>query len=101
MVFQAASALALWLTGTMATFLVERYLVGWTSEEVRLLTDRIARNHLVFKQLGVRHVYSMAVTSDEMCLCVFEGPTADAVRHANESAGFPCDRVTHSEVVIS
>ena len=84
----------------MATFLVERYLVGWTRDDIQQLTDRIAQAQTHFGPLGVRHVHSVVVSSDEMCLCVFEGPDADTVARANAGAGFPFDRVVAGDVVI-
>jgi len=49
---------------------------------------------------GVRHIHSILVPGDEMCLCLVEGPSAEAVRVVAERAGIRVYRVTEAVVVF-
>jgi hypothetical protein len=83
----------------MAVFVVERYLVGWSPDEVHALLSRVGGASDVLAQLGVHHLRSVVIPGDETCLCVFEGPDAETVRHANAVAGLPSDRVVPGELL--
>lgn len=77
----------------MSVFVVERYLVGWTVEEMRRLMAALsACNDPVGR---VRHLRSLLIAEDETCLSVFEAADADAVAAVN--AGLPWDRVVAAE----
>jgi len=75
------------------TYLVECYWPGVSEREV---ADRVA--HVSGAQ--VTHVDSILVRDDEIVLCVFEGPSADAVRDATQRAGLPLERIVESVRVI-
>lgn len=83
----------------MAVFVVERYLVGWTPDEVHTLLSRVAASAEAMAKDGVRHLRSVVIPGDETCLCVFEGPDAETVRRANTVAGLPSDRVVPGELL--
>ncbi len=74
-------------------FVVERYLVGWTGEEIDELERRCDEFSSEFADRGVRYVESIVISVDETCLSVFEGPNADTVREANEVCRLPTGRV--------
>jgi hypothetical protein len=74
-------------------FVVERYLVGWTGEEIDALERRCEESSSQFAERGVRHVESIMIPGDETCLAVFEGPDAETVREANEACRLPTGRV--------
>jgi hypothetical protein len=74
-------------------FVVERYLGGWTAEEIDDLERRSQDSNSEFTNRGVRHIESIVIPADETCLSVFEGPDADTVRHANEACQLPTGRV--------
>ena len=77
----------------MATFLVERFLVGWTPGEVRALLEGAAAAAPQLQRLGVHHLGSIVVPGDEACLSLYDGPDADAVRAAEDCCGLPAGRV--------
>lgn len=77
----------------MRTFIVERYLAGWSPGEVSDLVDRVADQADAFRARGVRHLRSIVLAADETCLCLFEGADAETVRLANESSALPVHRV--------
>ena len=74
-------------------FVVERYLVGWTGEEIAALERRCEESISEFAVCGVRHVESIHIPGDETCLAVFEGPDAETVRNVNEACQLPTGRV--------
>jgi hypothetical protein len=74
-------------------FVVERNLVGWTSEEIDELGRRCDEATRRFAERGVRHVASIMIPGDETCMAVFEGPDADTVRAVNEACRLPAGRV--------
>jgi hypothetical protein len=85
----------------MHVFVVERFLVGWSTDEVDELIERCARCAPAFARIGVRHLESIVIPGDETCLSVFTGPDADTVLEANVDLDLPAGRVlpavTHRE----
>jgi hypothetical protein len=45
---------------------------------------------------GVNYLGSLMFRDDELVLCLFEGPSRAAVKHASERAGIPCERLMDS-----
>ena len=45
---------------------------------------------------GVAYLGSLLFSADNLVLCLFEGPTRAAVKHASERAGIPCERLMDS-----
>jgi len=72
----------------MPTYLVERYLPGRDRAWLEAALARLPRH---FR--GVAYLGSTYVPSDEACLCRFDAPDAEHVRHANELAGVPFARI--------
>jgi uncharacterized protein DUF4242 len=72
------------------TYLVECY---WPGVEADVVQAALARARA---EGEVQCVDSILVPEDEIVLCVFEGPSADAVRDASLRSGFPSERVTPS-----
>lgn len=73
--------------------MVERYLAGWTGDEIDDLLVRLNQLTSHFATYGVTYVRSVVVPGDEVCLCVFDGPRAEPIVAANESARLPTHRV--------
>jgi hypothetical protein len=80
-------------------FVVERYLVGWTADDIRGVAARLNEIDELLAPYGVRYLKSVMLTADETCLCIFEGPDEPSVRAANAAAGLPVDRVVLGEVL--
>ena len=74
-------------------YVVERYLVGWTGEEIAALERRCEESSHEFAERGVRLIESIVIPGDETCLALFEGPDAETVRGVNESCQLPTGRV--------
>lgn len=77
----------------MHVFVVERFLVGWTFDEVTDLVRRCTRSEAEFARSGVHHVESIVIPGDETCLSVFTGPDAGTVLAANVELDLPAGRV--------
>lgn len=73
--------------------MVERFLVGWSAREVDGLLRRLIESEEQLAAHGVRHIESIVIPGDEMCLSLFDGPDLDAVRSANVELALPTDRV--------
>ncbi len=82
----------------MPTFIVERYWPGVTKEQ---LTQALIRSQQVIAQMnqagvGVRHLRSALLPGEEVVFSLYEGPSAEAVREANERAGIHFDRIVEA-----
>jgi hypothetical protein len=77
----------------MDVFVVERFLVGWSADEIDELIERCARSEPAFARCGVHHVESIVIPGDETCLSVFTGPDAGTVLAANVDLDLPAGRV--------
>jgi hypothetical protein len=78
----------------MPTFLVERYLDGWSPERLDDLVQHILRLSRALDAAGVIHLGTVVIPIDECCLSIFESSDVERVRRANEQVDPPCDRIT-------
>ena len=79
----------------MSTYVAERYLPGVTTEQ---LLDAARRAKLATAQMTaagtpVTYLRSTFLTADQTCYCLFEGPSEQAVKQANDTAGLPYERI--------
>ncbi|MEQ1700481.1 MAG: nickel-binding protein [Ilumatobacteraceae bacterium] len=84
----------------MSVFMVERYLVGWSPDEVHELIERTNELAPALADDQVRHVASVYIEADETCLCLFDGPDCERVQAANERHRLPFGRIVESELVL-
>jgi hypothetical protein len=77
----------------MDVFLVERFVVGWSAEEIVALIRDLAAAEQVLTSYGVRHVESIVVAEDETVFSVMAGPDGATVRRANDACELPAHRV--------
>lgn len=84
----------------MSVFMVERYLVGWTPDEVHELIERTNELAAALADDQVRHVASVYIEADETCLCLFDGPDCERVQAVNERHSLPFGRIVRSELVV-
>ena len=79
----------------MATFIVDRVMPGLTHElllEAQRLLHEAARR--VSGGAGtVRYLRCTFLVDEQRCICLFEAPSADAVRRVNDIAQVPFRRV--------
>jgi hypothetical protein len=76
----------------MPTYLVESYVPEGESR-LAATVDAFARSGS-----AARHRWSLFLPEEEICLHVFEGPSAETVRDAAVRAALRCQRI--SEVVL-
>ncbi len=82
------------------TYLVERYLPSGGSLNFSSVSQQARRGADESRSEGVDISYlgSTHSTDDEMCFCLYEAPSAEAVRHANERVGLPVERISEAEL---
>lgn len=85
----------------MQTYVVERYLTGWTGPEVAALLDRLDALAPDFRAAAVTYVSSIVLDTDETCLSIFRGPDAECVRRTNLGYDLPTDRVVAATLAAS
>jgi hypothetical protein len=82
----------------MGVYAVERFLVGWSAEDVDGLLRRLGDATAELDAHGVRHLESIVIPTDETCLSMFVGPDADTVGRANEALGLPFGRILAASI---
>ena len=82
----------------MGTYIAERYLPGITSEQLAAAAGRAKSATADMRQEGtpVRYLRSTFIPGEEKSFCLFEGPSADAVKLANERAQIPFERIVEA-----
>ena len=79
----------------MATFIVDRVMPGLTPEllvEAQRLLHEAARRFSGGAET-VRYLRCTFLADEQRCICLFEAPSADAVRRVNDMAQVPFRRV--------
>jgi Nickel responsive protein SCO4226-like len=72
------------------------YWPGVTKTELEELAERAARNGSRSTSEDVDYLGALLFSDDDLVLCLFDGPSRTAVKHASERAGIPCERVMGS-----
>ena len=87
----------------MAKYVVERYLPGITPDQLMAAAGSAKRTTADMTQEGtaVRYLRSTFIPGEEKCFCLFEGPSADAIKAANERAQIPYERIVEAMHVSS
>jgi hypothetical protein len=88
--------------GSASAFLVERYL---SAGAVAGLATSVARVGRICADQGssraaVRYLQSIYLPADDICFCLFEASSSDAVRAVNEAGHFAFDRISSAVLVI-
>ena len=82
----------------MTVYAVERSLPGITTEALAgaqaAAIDAAERSSA--EGTPVRYLRSVFMPGDARCLCLFEAPSAEAVRRVNDAAGLPYSAVTEA-----
>jgi hypothetical protein len=84
---------------TTRTYLVECYWPGVSEAQLGRVIGRALRREAVWTE--VTWIESVLVPADEIVLCVFEGPSVQAVEAATRRAGLPAERVVESLRVVT
>jgi uncharacterized protein DUF4242 len=79
-------------------FIVERYLPAVPPGELAAAVerDRRAAAGMTAAGIPVRHLSTIYVPSDESCFSLFDAPSADALREAQERAGIGFERIVEA-----
>jgi hypothetical protein len=87
----------------MTTYMVERYLPGVSAQEVLAAAGRAKEttDRMSAEGVAIRYLRSTYVPSEESCFCLFEGPSVELVKSANERAQIPFDRILEAVHVAS
>jgi len=73
------------------TYFVECYWPGVREHDVADAVERLAREPAGEEPVAL--VESILVPADEIVLCVFEGPSVEAVRASAHGCGLPAERI--------
>ena len=82
----------------MARFLVERYLPGAAETVFEELVQSLRSNADLSSRSDVRYLGTVIVPGDDACLCLFDAPSAAAVKDANDTLGATFDRIVEVSV---
>ena len=87
----------------MAKYMVERHLPGIKPDELAAAAARAKATTAETSAEGtpVRYLRSTFVPEEERCYCLFEGPTEEAVREANERAEIPFEHIKEAMHIAS
>jgi hypothetical protein len=79
-------------------FIVERYLPAVRHGELAAAVDRDQRaaEGITAAGVPVRHLFTIYVPSDESCFSLFDAPSADALREAQDRAGIGFERIVEA-----
>ena len=87
----------------MTKYLVERYLPGITPDQLAAAAGSAKRTTAAMTQEGtpVQYLRSTFIPGEEKCFCLFEGPSAEVVRTANDRAQRSYERIVEALHVAS
>jgi Protein of unknown function (DUF4242) len=87
----------------MAKYMVERHLPGFTQEQLPGAAGAAKSSTAQMTEEGtpIRYLRSTFVPAEEKCFCLFEGPSEQAVKEANERAGLPYDRIVEAQFITA
>lgn len=87
----------------MAKYMVERSLPGLSGDQLAAAAAKAKTTAAEMSRQGVpvRYLRSTFVPGENKCYCLFEGPSAQAVKEANERAELPFERIVEAVHVAS
>ena len=77
-------------------FLIERYLSPAAAVDLAASAARVARR---CAEGGIGYLYSAYLPAEDTCFCLFQAPSAGAVRAVNQLANFDFDRLIDAVVL--
>jgi hypothetical protein len=72
------------------------YWPGVSETELDRIAVRATQDKPRSAAEGVKYLGALLFSDDDLVLCLFEGPSRAAVKHASEHAGIPCERPMNS-----
>jgi len=87
----------------MSTYAAERYLPGVTPDQLLDAARHAMRAtaEITAAETPVTYLRSTFPSGDQTCYCLFEGPSEQAVKQANDTAGLPNERIVAAVHVAS
>lgn len=87
----------------MPRYMVERNLPGLTSEQLAAAAKSAKDTTATMTREGkpVRYLRSTYVPSEAKCFCLFEGPSRELVREANERAKLPFEKIHEAQFITA
>lgn len=87
----------------MPKYMVERHLPGFTNDQLPAAAGaaKSTTEQMAAEGTPVRYLRSTFIPAEEKCFCLFEGPSIEAVKDANERAGLPYERIHEAEFVTA
>jgi hypothetical protein len=87
----------------MTKYLVERYLPGMTPEQLVAAAGSAKHTTEAMRREGtpVQYLRSTFIPGEEKCFCLFEGPSAEVVRTANDRAELPYERIVEAQHIAA
>ena len=87
----------------MAKYMVERHLPRITSEQLADAAGRAKKTTAQMTREGtpVRYLRSTFVPGEDKCFCLFDGPSVEVVKEANERAEIPFERIVEAMHIAS
>jgi uncharacterized protein DUF4242 len=87
----------------MPYYMVERHLPGITAEQLTAAATRAksVTAEMTGKGKPVRYLRTTFVPSEEKAFCLFDAPSAERVKEANEIAQIPLQRITEVKHVAA
>lgn len=82
----------------MPTYLVERHLPGFTTDQLPVAAGaaKSTTDQMTLEGIPVRYLRSTFVPGEDKCYCLFDGPSPQVVQEANERAGLPFERIVEA-----
>lgn len=79
----------------MPKYMVERSLPNITTDQLAAAAVRAKNTTAKMRLEGtpVRYLRTTFVPGEDKCFCLFEGPSLEVVKQANEDAEIPFDRI--------
>lgn len=87
----------------MPQYMVERHLPGITPEQLTAAAARAKAVTAEMTQQGkpVRYLRSTFLPGEDKAFCLFDAPSAERVREANEVANIPLQRIVEVKHISS
>lgn len=87
----------------MPKYVVERHLPGFDESQLAAAAASAKKTtaQMASEGIPIRYLRSTFMPGENKCFCLFEGPSAEAVRQANERAGLPLERIVEAVHVAS
>jgi Protein of unknown function (DUF4242) len=87
----------------MPQYIVERHLPGITPEQLTAAAARAKSVTAEMTQQGkpVRYLRSTYLPAEQKAFCLFEAPTPERVKEANETAKIPFQRIVEAQHIAA